>query len=64
MKMKVIKEVESQEYLCPMSINRHCEGSSCMAWKWKRIDVTPVTFPPTKSTPEFSDTKGYCGMVR
>ena len=77
-----VKEEECNKRYCPFKMSSPnadsddaCDGSQCMAWRWKPV---PNTAWKPKSISEFSapndyrlepppyidsDTEGYCGMA-
>jgi len=69
----IIEEAKRGEKLCPMKLsNGLCQGSSCMAWRWKKVNVVTeaqtldpfgrVKFVPFAET-KLSTTHGYCGLA-
>jgi hypothetical protein len=67
---------EADQKLCPMAkpnttyIDQRCNGPACMAWRWQEIAQDLAQYKDGVATPVgrhvigYSDTYGYCGMVR
>jgi hypothetical protein len=63
----IIKEKESNFYICCSDPMLKCHGCKCMAWTWQ----TYVTYPnqgktgiaPPERVHVISSTEGYCGLT-
>ena len=65
----IIEEKKANSLLCcgPLAMTK-CQGSQCMAWRW-RIDKLlvedddPEALPREYYTTQLSTTHGYCGLA-
>jgi len=62
---------EAEEKTCPYDAKNWgtCMSSQCMAWRWKEIAENLTQYKdgivtPVRNIIGYSDTYGYCGMVR
>lgn len=44
---------DADEYRCPLKFD-NCQGSKCMAWRWRTIDDDIARTP---------DCEGFCGLA-
>lgn len=69
----IVEEKKAADRICPQMISatpeyRWCQGSRCMAWRW-RIDKLlvkdddPEALPSEYYTTQLSTTHGFCGLA-